>query len=132
MRMEPGYLLCAVGKPFDHYGVAVEDAHVVHLTDPTGTWNKENAVICRTTFAQFSAGRKVKVIRVQSPFTSEHIVERAEYCVGKVPRGGYNIVWRSCENFARFIVTGKPESTQARKFLQAIGLGALIYCWLKD
>ncbi|MGD0091054.1 MAG: lecithin retinol acyltransferase family protein [Planctomycetota bacterium] len=126
MTIQPGDLLRALGHPYDHYGVAVHNNEVVHLTGQVKT--KADASVQKTSFDFFCAGRQAQILPVNTTLTPDQIVARAEFSVGKKPKHGYSITERNCEHFARCVVTGRADSTQVRKFIEGVlGLGVLIF-----
>jgi hypothetical protein len=120
----------AKSNAYDHYGVAV-----------SGKYLKNFSLL----------GQKVKVIHRIHEFDTKVIEEDYNpftwQTVHKMPESEiplailrtyltqydkYNLLFDNCEHFARFITTGKKESSQVQNVFGLVILGSLAYFALRD
>ena len=132
---------------YDHYGIYTGRGKVIHFSDE-GSDMGDDIRIRRATLDQFKNGASnVFVIDfeayrdyVENPelfdfrgllklafddlfgnemtiYSPEETVKRAESQLGK---GKYNLVVNNCEHFAVWCKTGKHESSQVQRFLEAV------------
>ena len=133
---------------YDHYGIYTGNNEVIHFSNEGSDFGSDICVR-RATLAQFKNGAdNVFVVDfeayrdyVENPelfdfeglfklafddlfdnkitiYSPEETVKRAESQLGK---GKYNLVFNNCEHFAVWCKTGKRESSQVQRFLEAIG-----------
>lgn len=125
---EPGDLLRVRRKAgYYHYGIAVDNNHVVHFTGAEGDLSKDagGIMVRETSLNSFLAGDQLYVEKsYYSDFESEVIVERAKNAIGQTTFRGkpYNFVSNNCEHFARFIFNGKATCTQVRNAAKIVGV----------
>lgn len=132
---------------YDHYGIYTGNSKVIHFSNEGSDFGGDIRVR-RATLAQFKNGAdNVFVVDfeayrdyVENPelfdfrgllklafddlfgnemtiYSPEETVKRAESQLGK---GKYNLVVNNCEHFAVWCKTGKRESSQVQRFLEAI------------
>ena len=132
---------------YDHYGIYTGKSKVIHFSNEGSDFGVDIRVR-RATLSQFKDGAdNVFVVDfeayrdyVENPelfdfvglfklafddlfdnkitlYSPEETVKRAE---SKLGEGKYNLVFNNCEHFAVWCKTGKHESSQVQKFLEAI------------
>ena len=132
---------------YDHYGIYTGNNEVIHFSNEGSDFGVDIRVR-RATLSQFKDGAdNVFVVDfeafrdyVENPelfdfeglfklaldtffgnemtiYSPEETVKRAESKLGK---GKYNLVFNNCEHFAVWCKTGKRESSQVQRFLEAI------------
>lgn len=106
-----------------HHGIYVSDDEVIHFTDGT---KKEisikNAEVSSTSLEKFLFDGKIQVEKYSNSekneiFSPEEIIERAKSRLGEKD---YNLVFKNCEHFANWSVSGKNKSSQVRKAVVAV------------
>ena len=136
-----------IGGVYDHYGIYTGRGKVIHFSNEGSDFGGDIRVR-RATLSQFKNGASnVFVVDfeayrdyVENPelfdfeglfklaidsffgnemslYSPEETVRRAESQLG---REGYNLVFNNCEHFAVWCKTGKRESSQVQRFLEAI------------
>lgn len=138
-----------IGGAYDHYGIYTGRGKVIHFSNEGSDFGRDIRVR-RATLSQFKDGASnVFVIDfeayrdyVENPgllelleegivgialrnlfgnemtlYSPEETVKRAESQLGE---GDYNLVFNNCEHFAVWCKTGKRESSQVQRFLEAI------------
>ena len=102
---------------FSHHGIDIGDGTVIHWSGEPG--QKANAVVRRTTFADFARGSVIRVQRYGARSDADVIIARAESRLGS---NGYDLVANNCEHFARWCVTGTAGSSQVVRVATAGGV----------
>jgi hypothetical protein len=126
-----------------HHGIYVSDDRVIEFGGGS-LWDKQSAVVRPVTLATFeNTGTAVVVphprrfllglgMGLPDPLPRDEIVARAEWLIGKCPKGRYNLVGSNCEHVANWCITGGYfESLQARRLFMVhayVGL-ALTLGW---
>ena len=136
-----------MGGAYDHYGIYTGNSKIIHFSNEGSDFGGDIRVR-RATLSQFKNGKSnVFVVDfeayrdyLENPelfdfaglfklaidsffdneltlYSPEETVERAESQLGE---GGYNLVFNNCEHFAVWCKTGKHESSQVKRFLEAI------------
>jgi hypothetical protein len=107
----PGDILYVNRGFYKHYGVYAGDDKVIHFAPYSGNeTSAENAIVHETTLEAFLKGGELKIAKKsKANFSSKEIVSRAKSQIGSK---GYSLVFRNCENFARWCRTGVSESKQ--------------------
>ena len=136
-----------IGGAYDHYGIYTGRGKVIHFSNEGSDFGGDIRVR-RATLSQFKDGAdNVFVVDfeayrdyVENPelfdfrglfklafddlfdnkitiYSPEETVKRAE---GKLGESNYNLVFNNCEHFAVWCKTGKRESSQVQRFLEAI------------
>ena len=136
-----------IGGIYDHYGIYTGNNEVIHFSNEGSDFGVDIRVR-RATLSQFkNSADNVFVVDfeayrdyVENPelfdfvglfklafddlfdnkitlYSPEETVKRAESKLGK---GKYNLVFNNCEHFAVWCKTGKRESSQVQRFLEAI------------
>ncbi len=137
-----------IGGIYDHYGIYTGRGKVIHFSNEGSDFGGDIRVR-RATLSQFKDGASnVFVVDfeayrdyIENPelfdfaglfklaidsffdneltlYSPEETVKRAESQLG---REGYNLVFNNCEHFAVWCKTGVKESSQAQRFIEAIG-----------
>ena len=137
-----------IGGVYDHYGIYTGRGKVIHFSNEGSDFGGDIRVR-RATLSQFKNGASnVFVVDFEAYrdyrenpelfdfaglfklaidsffdneltlYSPEETVERAESQLGE---GDYNLVFNNCEHFAVWCKTGKHESSQVQRFLEAIG-----------
>jgi hypothetical protein len=98
------------------HGVHVGDGNVIHYSGlaerlaggPVEVVPKE----------RFARGGRVQVLEHRVRYDTERVVERA---LSRLGEDEYHFVFRNCEHFATWAVTGRERSTQVRTAAAAVG-----------
>ena len=105
-----------------HHGIYVSDDEVIHFTDGTKKEiSLKNAKVRATSLKNFLFDGKLQVANYSGSekkkiFPPEKIVERAKSRLGDK---SYNLVFRNCEHFSNWCVSGKTKSSQVRRAVVA-------------
>jgi hypothetical protein len=91
-----------------HDGIYLGDGHVIHLVAPPGA-GKAGARVRIDTLAVFAAGRPVTIRPYASNQDPDVIIARATSRLGD---GGYHLICKNCQHFARWCATGDHVSDQ--------------------
>ena len=95
---------------YTHHGIDMGDGTVVHARPWDFAEPFAGGSVERTSLADFSAGRPVRVVPFEhARFSADHVADRAASQVG---RPGYCPLVRNCEHFATWCATGQPTSRQ--------------------
>lgn len=121
---------------YTHHGISTGDDHVIHYSGlANGPFRKTDESIRRVTLAEFAQRKKIMVRNYQPRYVAyspSEIVHRAKQKIGT---NHYNLVFRNCEHFACWCVTGISESEQvkraSKKGLSFLGLAILKFLRLK-
>jgi len=116
--LEPGDIVARRKGPVMHKGVVLADGRVLHNTPGRG----EHV----STLAEFSAGRRVHLVRRacdDSRFRAYRAAPRAG--------GRYNLFTNNCEHTATRVVHGREESPQLRGWLAGIGVAAVAFAFTR-
>ena len=76
-----------------------------------------------TTRKRFARGRTFHVVRHSDALDPRKVVKRA---LSRVGEDRYHLVFRNCEHFATWAVTGREESSQVRWAAAALAAVALM------
>jgi hypothetical protein len=101
-------------KGYWHHGIDCGDGTVIHYTGEL--FQRTNAAIRRTSLEEFAKGGKVRRAATPAVFDAESIISRAEARLHEV---GYNPLLNNCEHFVRWCITGRKESKQVQRALNA-------------
>jgi len=117
-----GDVVWAIRLPF-HCGIYEDDNSVIHFAPPNGSKVKEDAVIHKSTLAEFANGSPVIVIEfpLEKCLPPEEVIQRAHSRLGE---HAYNLFLNNCDHFATWCKTGEQCSLQvelAKKILVEAG-----------
>lgn len=96
---------------FWHHGIELSNREVVHYTVPR-TMDLSQAVIKRTCMDDFCKGGYKEEVEYPYEISCEDVEERA---MSMEDVEGYNLVFRNCETFATWCMTGYGESHQVQR-----------------
>jgi hypothetical protein len=107
-----------------HCGIYEGDNFVIHFAPPNGSKIKEDAIIHRSTLAEFANGSPFHVIEFppEKCFPPEEIIKRAHSRLGE---NTYNLFLNNCDHFATWCKTGKHRSLQI-DFLKKVATVACV------
>jgi hypothetical protein len=111
-RYLPGDVLSRRKGLVMHRGVALGDGLVLHNTPFRG----EHVA----TEAEFSAGRRIHVTRLDATHRRATLARAAEH------GAGYHLFANNCEHTVSRVVSGVPESPQMRGIVCGLAVGALV------
>ena len=97
-----------------HHGIDCGDGTVIHYTGEL--FDRANAAVRRTPWAQFAKGGRVRVVKTDPAFDAEAVIARAE---SRLEEARYSTVSNNCEHFATWCRTGRRESRQVRRAITA-------------
>ncbi len=101
---------------YSHHGVDLGDGRVVHYSGlADGLRSGPVRVSSRKRFAR---GRTVQVVEHGDRDEPEVVVRRA---LSRLGENRYHLLFRNCEHFACWAVTGRGRSTQVRVVVAAAG-----------
>jgi hypothetical protein len=98
---------------YKHYGIYIDDKHVVHFSPKSGfEISAKDALIRETSLADFLKDDLCFIEQVSgASFSPDETVKRARSLIGK-QKGEYDLVFFNCEHFARWCKTGELKSKQ--------------------
>lgn len=101
---------------FWHHGILCADGSVIHYGGMNGKKTLKNAKILRTTADEFKSvqGRPIHIVNYPATrkcFPTEQVERRAASQIGQQD---YHLIFRNCETFARWCVTGEQRSFQVQ------------------
>ena len=105
-----------------HHGIYVSDDEVIHFTDGTKKEiSLKNAKVRATSLKNFLFDGRLQVAsdsgsEKKEIFSSEEIIERARSRLGEKK---YSLVFKNCEHFTNWCVSGKTKSSQVRRAVVA-------------
>jgi hypothetical protein len=110
-----------------HCGIYEGDDSVIHFAPPNGSKMKEEAVIHRSTLAEFANGSPFHVIEFppEKCLPPEETIRRAHLRLGE---NTYNLFLNNCDHFATWCKIGEHHSLQIDLFKQI----AIVTCELID
>lgn len=115
---------------FWHHGILCPDKSVIHYGGVNGLKTLHNAEIICTTSEEFTAIQERRMHVVEYPtsrtrYPPDEIERRA---MSQIGQRGYNLLFRNCESFSRWCVTGESCSFQVQGAAVGIvgGLAALV------
>ena len=98
---------------YHHYGIYVDDDHVIAFgyPDNTGVHPDEIAVVSTPIDAFLAGGMlEVGVPTMQESMKNRSAKRVVEYAEAAIGRKGYNILHNNCEHFMNECLTGEHES----------------------
>lgn len=101
---------------FWHHGILCGDGSIVHYGGMDGKKTFKNAQILRSTGDEFKSvrGRSIHIVdypATRKRFSSEEAEQRA---ISQIGRRDYHLIFRNCETFARWCITGEHRSFQVQ------------------
>jgi hypothetical protein len=99
------------GRPYNHCGIYEGGGRVIHFAAREGSEiSQENAVIHRTSLANFADDCPLKIVDFPEGYSSEETLRHARSRIGEK---GYNFATNNCDHFATWCKTGEHRSLQA-------------------
>jgi hypothetical protein len=122
------------GRPYYHCGIYEGGGYVIHFAAPEGSEiSQKNAVVHRTTLADFKDGCKLRIVEFPHGFSAEETVRRAQSRIGEKD---YNFAVNNCDHFATWCKTDEHRSVQADEAKKVItvlgGITGEIICAAHD
>jgi len=98
-------------RPPCHCGIYEGDDFVIHFAPPNGSKIKEDAVIHRSTLAEFANGSPFLVIEfpAEKCLSPEEVIQRAR---SRLDENTYNLFLNNCDHFATWCKIGEHRSLQ--------------------
>lgn len=109
-----------------HHGVDMGDGRVVHYAGLADGLRAGPVDV--VDMDRFAAGRTVKVIRHKGRLSPRETLSRA---LSRVGEERYHVVWRNCEHFATWAVTGKANCRQVKVVSGMMALVAAAFVGVK-
>jgi cell wall-associated NlpC family hydrolase len=112
--LRPGDVVARRKGPVMHKGVVMPDGRILHNSPGRGEH--------LSSFAEFSAGKRVRVIRGGHQAFGARVFSAA-------PRPGqrYNPFTNNCEHTVSRVTHGRSESPQLRSWVAGVGLAAVAF-----
>jgi hypothetical protein len=105
---------------YSHHGIDLGDGRVVHYSGLAD--GLRSGPVALTSMERFAAGRPVDVVEHRRRLDPNEAVERA---LSRIGEDRYNLLWRNCEHFATWAVTGRSRSRQVRRAAAGVGTAVL-------
>ena len=103
-----------------HHGIDMGDGTVVHFEgEPL---QQQDVRVTRVDLDEFLKGGVPEVVEYPSDISTYAPKETLERAAEMVGRKGYRLFSNNCEHFATYCKSGKPYSTQVRRFVKAAGM----------
>lgn len=101
---------------FWHHGILCGDGSVVHYGGMDGKKTFKNARILRTTVEEFKSNRSRSTHTVNYPATRKRFSpeEAEQRAISQIGQRDYHLIFRNCETFSRWCVTGEQRSFQVQ------------------
>lgn len=94
---------------YSHHGVDLGDGRVVHYSGLAE--GLRSGPVAVTSRGRFARGRRIRVVRHRDQDPPDVAVERA---LSRLGEDQYHLLFRNCEHFATWAVTGRSRSPQVR------------------
>ncbi len=105
---------------YTHHGVDLGDGKVAHYSGLCE--GLRGGPVSITTREEFGRGRRIAGVAHARRLDPEVAVERA---LGRLGEDRYHLLFRNCEHFATWAVTGQRRSSQVRRYALALGTVSL-------
>jgi hypothetical protein len=118
-NLVPGDILRADRGLYRHYGIYAGNSRVIHFVPKKSSFGND-ARVRETGIGRFAKGKPFYVCMVSggSGYSPQETLRRAQSCIGS---GGYDIFTKNCEHFVVWCKTGRLQSGQTDKVMDALG-----------
>ena len=107
--MARGDHICVKRFLYCHHGIDCGDGSVIHYTG--NPWQRKNALITRDSLENFAKGAPLRIVTYTPQPAEDEVLQRAEERLNETR---YSLLFNNCEHFARYCMTGLPESKQVK------------------